>query len=224
MNHLFPTAEGGTPIAESEGNNFPLPAGPNQDNRMNTKFLKAIAGIGLFAVATLATLKATPVLITTLDISQFPSYGDGNVQTGINNAIAAWNVTHDPDLPTVGVGSTPNLKVGDDAAPLGGLSITLDLGAYNYVFFHWGGPNADATYKNPQLYYIGGDSGPVTFTAPWNTAPDPNKQYGLSFYSFYSPTDRKTVPDNGATLFLVAIGFMCIAATGRLFRPALVKI
>lgn len=156
--------------------------------------------------------QATPVSITTLDITQFPSYGDENVANGITNAINTWNLTHDP-LPTTGINSTPDFKqtISENV-----LSLNLSLGGYNYLFLHWGGPNDDANYKDPELYYIGNDSGLATFNAPFNTAKD--KQYGLSFYSLYSPkesTPTNSVPDASATVALLGVGLVSIAALNR---------
>lgn len=176
--------------------------------------LLSLTGLALLSAGIVTDAKAVPTLITTLDLAAFPPYGDGTVQTEINDAITAWNAAYDPDLPTTGIGATPNFKATNADFGSNLLSINLTLGDYNYVFLHWGGPDVDASYANPQLYYIGADSGVTTFSAPWNTAPDPDKQYGLSFYSFYSPRGTG-VPDGGATLALLGAGMLGVVALRR---------
>lgn len=219
---------------------------------MTTKrnVLKGMVVLGSLVGA--LTAQATPTLITTLDLSQFPSFGDSQVQSGIQNAITAWNAANDPDLPTTGIGSTPDVKLnqGDVVSgfpTFGGdtLAIELPAGTYNYVFLHWGGPNVDAFYKNPELYYIGGETGTVNFTAPIYTeqipaeyftsgpkagqlkkaASEVNHQYGLSFYSFYSEIPvvppppgnppPTSLPDSGASLALLSVGVLGLAGLQR---------
>jgi len=197
---------------------------------MKTTFLKLSSAAALMLASMLGNLSATPVLITTLDLNDFPSYGDGNVQIEINQAIAEWNTLYNPDLPTAGVGATPNFKLNTGGNQL---SIDLTLGSYNYLFMHWGGPNEDLTYFNPQLYYIGGDSGLTTFNAPVNHIPGhwetkkvkgvdtqvwveaQDKVYGLSFYSFYSPKEPPSVPDNGVSVILLGLGLVSLALFRR---------
>jgi hypothetical protein len=173
------------------------------------KTLVKLLGLAALCVLPLTvSLKANPVLITTLNIGAFPPYGDSTVQTGITNAITSWNVTHDPDLPLTGIGPTPNVKV--DSFPNGTISITLSgLGAYNYIFMHWGGPNADSSYNNPQLYYLGGTTN-WTFNAPTNNG----QTYGLSFYSLYSPTTTN-VPDGSTTALMLGLGLLGLGALAR---------
>jgi hypothetical protein len=160
--------------------------------------------------------QATVIKLPTLDINNFPSYGDENVGIEVNKAILTYNAVFNTDLPTSGVGSTPDFKADNSVFGSNLLSIDLTLGNYNYIFLHWGGPDIDASYKNPELYYIGSDTGTYTFVAPWNTAPDPDTQYGLSFYSFYSeipPTSN--VPDGGATVSLLGLGVIGMTFIGR---------
>jgi hypothetical protein len=159
-------------------------------------------------------VKADPVLITTLNLGSFPPYGDGTVQSGITAAITAWNVANNPDLPLTGIGATPNVKKTNSDFGENVVSISLTgLGAYNYIFMHWGGPNTDSTYKNPQLYYLNGVN-TWTFTAPLNGT----QVYGLSFYSLYSPTT--SVPDGGATAALLGVGLLALAGLARRQRKA----
>jgi hypothetical protein len=189
---------------------------------------------------------AVPILITGLDITQFPSFADDNVQTGVNAGIAAWNAANDPDLPTAGIGATPDVKLNSGDAVSGfpsfganTLSITLPMGDYNYVFLHWGGPNDDVNYKNPQLYYVGDETGSYSFNAPIHTIPAQyftsgpkagqlksaaeEKQYGLSFYSYYSeipnlPPPTTSVPDAGSNLGLLGLGMLGVVGLRRFGR------
>lgn len=213
---------------------------------MNT-FLQRVAVVGI-ASACICIANAVPTRITTLDLGKFPSFGDANVQSGIKSALDAWNLTHDPDLPTYDIGAQPNVKQnqGDTATgfPSFGedrLSLMLPMGDYNYVFLHWGGPNEDEIYKNPELYYVGGESGGLIFTAPVRHVPATyytsgprkgqvktpahDKQYGLSFYSFYSavptvPEPSLAVPDDGSNAVLLGVGFIGLAGASRwLKRP-----
>jgi len=205
----------------------------------------------LSLLGTLA-VNATPVSIDTLNLAQFPSFGDGNVQSGIQSAITAWNATHDPDLPSTGIGATSDIKLnqaevvaGFPTFGTGTLQISLPMGEYNYLFLHWGGPNVDVFYQNPQLYYIGGEAGSLTFTAPVYSEQIPvvyftsgsragqikkaagvvNHQYGLSFYSFYSeipvitptPVDppSTSLPDSGTSVVLLGAGLAGIVGLRR---------
>lgn len=213
---------------------------------MNVRLNTFAAGIAL--AATLVSSQAAPTRITTLDLSKFPSFGDGNVQTGITDAITSWNASHNPDLPTYGIGATPDVKLnqGDSVSGFPSfaantLSITLPMGDYNYVFLHWGGPDADADYLNPELYYVGDETSSVTFNAPVHhvpavyftsgpkngqiKTPAQDKQYGLSFYSFYSfqpvvpvpPSSPGTsVPDTASNALLLGIGFAGLVGGRRL--------
>ena len=127
----------------------------------------------------------------------------------------------------------------------GTLQISLPMGEYNYLFLHWGGPNVDVFYQNPQLYYIGGEAGSLTFTAPVYSEQIPvvyftsgsragqikkaagvvNHQYGLSFYSFYSeisvitptPGDppSTSLPDSGTSVVLLGAGLAGIVGLRR---------
>lgn len=197
----------------------------------------------MIASACVCTANATPTLITTLDLGNFPSFGDRNVQSGIQSALASWNLSQDPDLPTYGIGATPDIKVEQEDHVRGfpsfdddTLSLTLPMGDYNYVFLHWGGPDADESYKNPELYYVGGESGGIVFTAPVRQipavyytsgpkkgqvkTPAQEKQYGLSFYSYYSaapplPEPSLAVPDEGSNAVLLGVGFLGLAGASR---------
>jgi hypothetical protein len=121
------------------------------------------------------------------------------------------------------------------------LSLSLPMGDYNYLFLHWGGPNEDDLYKNPELYYIGGDSGGLVFSAPVRhvpavyytsgpkkgqiKTPAQDKQYGLSFYSYYSavptvPEPSLAVPDEGSNVVLLGVGFLGLAGASRWLRRA----
>lgn len=167
--------------------------------------------------------KAIPTQITELNIGAFPSFGDGNVGTQVGLAITAYNLANpSATLPTSGIGSTPNIKVNTgDVAPspypsfgANTLSISIPAGSYNYIFLHWGGPNEDASYFNPQLFYIGGETGNLTFNAPVNTAANGGTgRYGLSFYSLYSPTT--SVPDGGSTIALLGSALVGVGALRR---------
>lgn len=215
--------------------------------------------LGLALAACISTASAVPTRITTIDLSKFPSFGDGNVQEGISDAIKNWNARYDPDLPSYGIGAKPDIKVAQDdddddddddkekhSDAVKGFpsfdddtrSIKLPMGSYNYVFLHWGGPNVDDTYKNPELYYIGDETDAVEFTAPVNhipavyftsgpkkgeiKTPAKDKQYGLSFYSFYSfippePTPGIGVPDLASNAVLFGIGFAGVLGARRFF-------
>ena len=178
---------------------------------INKLLLAFIVGCALAISA-----QATVIKLPTLDLNNFPSYGDENVGIQVNNAINVYNAVFLASLPDYGVGSTPDFKADNSVFGTNLLSIDLTLGSYNYVFLHWGGPDIDESYKNPELYYIGSDTGTYTFVAPWNTAPDPDKQYGLSFYSFYSevpPTSN--VPDGGSTVALLGLGMIGMTVIGR---------
>lgn len=208
-------------------------------------FFRSLAST-VIASACLCTANAVPTLITTLNLGHFPSFGDGNVQSGIRSALELWNLSNDPDLPTYGIGATPDVKVEQEDRVTGfpsfaenTLSLTLPMGDYNYVFLHWGGPDEDETYKNPELYYVGGESGGLVFTAPVRhipavyytsgskkgqvKTPAKDKSYGLSFYSYYSaiPTVPETslaVPDDGSNAVLMGVGFIGLASVGRWLR------
>lgn len=196
------------------------------------KIARLPALLGIVLASCTLTVSATPILITELDLGAFAPYGDAHVGTEIGEAITAYNLAHTPDLPTTGIGSVPNVKVNTgDSAPspfptfaANTLSITITGGYYNYLFLHWGGPDTDIQYKNPQLYYIGGDLGALTFNAPSNFIPnrDP-KQYGLSFYSLYSPIEQvppPSVPDGGATVALLGMGLTALEGLRRRFKAS----
>lgn len=160
----------------------------------------------LTAVCLPGTTKAAPILITELNLGEFPEYGDAHVQSEINKAIVAYNLKPIADLPTSGIGATPDFKLNVPENPEK-LALTITGGSYNYIFLHWGGENADATYKNPELYYIGSLVGDWTFDAPFHVhGQDPQKQHGLSFYSLYSP--KENVPDGGSTLVLLGASIL----------------
>ena len=177
-------------------------------------------GVVCAALALTMTARATPILITELNLAAFPPYGDGTDQTAINAAIGAYNLDHPmAQLPTTGIGATANIKVNTgDTAPTpypsfsaNTLSITVPAGSYNYIFLHWGGPNDDAAYKNPQLFYVGGDTGSDVFNAPLNGT----QQYGLSFYSLYGPSGPSNVPDGGMTAALLGLAFCAVQVLRR---------
>lgn len=175
------------------------------------KYIKNLLAATILSCTLAVSATATPILIP-LDISKFPSYGDSNVGNQINLTITSYNTLFATALPTYGVGALPDYKADNSTFGTDKLSIDLALGGYNYIFLHWGGPDLDTYYKNPQLYYIGADTGTYKFVAPWNTEPPKDKQYGLSFYSFYSPIN---VPDNGSTVALLGLGLVGMSVVAR---------
>lgn len=179
------------------------------------KYIKTLIAAFILSCTLAVSATATVILLPTLNINNFPSYGDENVGVEVNKAIETYNAVFLASLPDYGVGVTPDFKADNSVFGNNLLSIDLTLGSYNYIFLHWGGPNIDASYKNPQLYYIGDDTGTYTFNAPWNTAPDPDKQYGLSFYSFYSEIPRSNVPDGGSTVALLGLSLIGMVAVSR---------
>jgi VPDSG-CTERM motif len=117
--------------------------------------------------------------------------------------ITAYNAANNTNLPAPGpIDLTPQL-VGGATSPGSGhanlpsptpLSITIDFGLERetYALFTWDGPNGGTL-----IYYVGDETGPVTFESP--TFPT-GRQYGLSHYMFTGPS---TVPDGGMTLVLL---------------------
>lgn len=154
---------------------------------------------------------AVPISIP-LDQNDFPPFGDPQVVAPLNAAIAAYNLANGTSLPE-SIDATPDIKVNtNDAAPVGypqfpddTLSITLPVGDYNYVFFHWGGPGGGTA----ELYYLGdlADGTTETFNAP--------SQNGLSFYSFYDPNGNTPVPDSGSAIALFGAGMMATVLLAR---------
>lgn len=208
-------------------------------------FFRAFTSV-VIASACICTANAVPTRITSLDIGNFPSFGDGNVRSGIRSAIETWNLSNDPDLPTYGIGAIPDVKVDQEEHVTGfpsfdenTLSLTLPMGDYNYLFLHWGGPDEDVAYRNPELYYVGGESGGLMFVAPVRhipavyytsgpkkgevKTPAQDKQYGLSFYSYYSavprvPETSLAVPEDGSNAILLGVGFLGLAGASRWLR------
>ncbi len=107
--------------------------------------------------------------------------------------IPTYNAANNPDIPTATLGdSTGNTSGG------GGTSITLDVTGWTYLLLKWDGEF--------QYIYLHGESGLMTFNSTvFNTAGQPQ---GLSGYVFFGPT----VPDGGATIFLLGAALIGLSA------------
>jgi hypothetical protein len=155
---------------------------------------------------------ATPIAIP-LDQDDFPPFGETQVDEPLNQAIEDYNTANGTSYPT-SIDETPDIKVATgDAAPSGypdfgpdTLSITLPVGDYNYLFFHWGGGAGGGT---AELWYLGEcpDDATAEFTAPTGN--------GLSFYSFYDPNGTTPVPDGGSMIALIGLGLIATAFAVR---------
>jgi len=162
------------------------------------------------------TASATPLLIN-------PDFGtviipanETDELAALVAAITAWNATHNPDVPDAGaIDTTPQLVAGavDSGTghantPGGSTSITLDFSVEQetYVGLTWDGPNGGTLF-----YYVGDETGEVTFTSPFfpvydkDGNPKTPKQYNLSHYMFTGPL---SVPDGGTTASLLGLSML----------------
>jgi hypothetical protein len=179
------------------------------------KTVLAVAAVGLMAVRA----NALPILINGPYGQWVNPANEATEYAYFLSAIAAYNAANNPDLPAPGaIDTTPQLIGGATGSGFGNanmpaptpISITIDFGveAETYVGLTWDGPNGGTL-----VYYVGGESGPITFSSPFFPAKNGEKQYGLSHYMFTGPGTK--VPDGGLTVGLLG---MALGAMGLLMR------
>ena len=171
---------------------------------MKKNTFKAILSLSCFAALLLWCGSATAVPID-LGFWDNPPGGDdaANELAFLNETVLpAYNAANDPDLATATFGTENN------NTPSGPLSITLTLGAYDYLKLKW-----DNKF---QYYCIAGMTGDYTFDS---TVFNENGQpQALSHYTYFSPNDGDQppgVPEGGWTVSLLGLG---LAGLGMLRR------
>ncbi len=129
------------------------------------------------------------------DLSPIPGESATAELYVLNDAIDAYNASHNPDLPEATYG-TDNIDYG------GVTSVTLDVSGWTYIKLKW-----DGMY---QFYYIAGED-EVTFDS---TVFNQNDQpQALSHYTLFGPT---SVPDGDpSTLVLLGVAVMGITTVFR---------
>jgi hypothetical protein len=133
-----------------------------------------------------------------------PAPGDGGSALdqleALNTVIIpAYNGSHDPDL-LAGTYGTDNI----DAT---GLTITLNLGEYDYLKLKWG--------RRWQYYYVGATVGDVQFNSTtFNTNQQPQN---LSHYTWFSPR-QYDVPDGGSVAMLLGMALIGLAGVRRMIK------
>lgn len=118
----------------------------------------------------------------------------------LNALIGNWNGVNDPDLPT----ALAPVALNDGS--LGGVSSYTAPSGYDYVVFHFGAGQAG---QNGwwQAWYLGGAGG--TFTLP---SVGGKSVGGFSSARFFN---SQRVPDGGATLSLLGVALLGLAALRR---------
>jgi hypothetical protein len=147
------------------------------------------------------SVSATPIDLG-ITIGEPASVEDELVR--LQGQIALYNAANDPDLPAaVLAGNSGELFPPSEELT----SISLDVTGWQYLKLKWDGKD--------QFYYIGDDSGNLTFNS--TVFNDNSQPKALSHYVFYNPTDDDDphVPDAGSTLAL--LGFV-LAGFGVLRR------
>ena len=118
-----------------------------------------------------------------------------------STVLPAYNAAYDPDL-------EPATYATDDIEGPGGTSFTLALGGYQYLKIKWA--------NQWQYYYVGGDSGLVTFVNG-SALNRTGKPQAISHYTFFGPF---RVPDRGATLALLCAGLFALGLGRRACQPS----
>jgi hypothetical protein len=162
----------------------------------------------IVAAAVLTSALAAQAVIIDLGITAGSPASQAHTLSRLNGQINIYNAAFNPDLPAALLaGST------DTVTPGGGTSIALDITGWSYLSLKWG--------NDEQHYYIGDDSGVVTFNStvfnligpPHNRRPGPF--LGLSGYSFFNPGTTTKVPDAGTSVLLLGAGLLGIGALRR---------
>ena len=169
-------------------------------NPFSLVLLSLAAGTSALAIPINITMSGSPPFTGSTQITaNFTSpsdQGDGTVFDWLKADVSAYDSTYSASYPTptAGINSAPLFK--DGSIPANTESIAIALGAYDYIYLHWGGKGSGSV----QAYYIGGETGTFTFDAPPGGHPDVG---GLSSYSFYGPDITQPVPDYGSTALML---------------------
>lgn len=157
----------------------------------------------LIAAAVLTSALAAQAVIIDLGITAGSPASQTHTLTRLNGQIDIYNAANNPDLPeALAAGST------DTVTPGGGTSIDLDITGWSYLSLKWG--------NDEQHYYIGDDSGVVTFNSTVFNENSPRRPaLGLSGYSLFNPGTTTTVPDAGTSVMLLGAGLLGIGALRR---------
>lgn len=151
-----------------------------------------------------SALEATPYTLASVPKSTLGGLGDADVGNWLLGLVNAYNGTHDPDLPTVAIDSTPDVSVNFSNGPK---SFALNVSDYDYLVIHWGGQRGGVV----QAFYLGGepDGAVQTFNSPAN---------GISFYRYYGPDKPHNVPDSGTAFALLGAAMVGIGSVVRTTR------
>lgn len=193
------------------------------DTTTNSRIMRL--GLGLLAAVALggASAQATITLVAEAPPTTKPDdNGKGTIETWVAAAVDAYSAAlpspgnevfrvntngESPDSPPPAYSAFPTF-------PNDTTSIEIPLGVFNYVVFHWGGPQKNGEVITHQVYYIGGESsGSATFDAPYSTG-SKSKQYGLSYYSVFGELPVTPVPEP-ATYLAGALALAALVVGGR---------
>jgi hypothetical protein len=157
----------------------------------------------IVAAAILSSALAAQAVIIDLGITAGSPASQAHTLSRLNGQINIYNAAFNPDLPAALLaGST------DTVTPGGGTSIALDITGWSYLSLKWG--------NSEQHYYIGDDSGVVTFNSTvFNENSRRRPALGLSGYSFFNPGTTTKVPDAGTSVLLLGAGLLGIGALRR---------
>jgi hypothetical protein len=156
----------------------------------------------------------------TIDLSGYgaaPSNsGDGTIATWVTLLVNNYNAANNPDLPAPTLAFKVDPANGQNPPSgfpgVGGTSITIATGGYDYLALHWGNGQSAVPYE---LFYIGTAAdiaaGSVTIS---------NNQNGLSWYSLWDPTPTtpSAVPEPSTIVAGALLLFPLAIATFRSFR------
>lgn len=177
---------------------------------VSRKFLPALV------VAFVVPCLSLHALIIDLGITTGSPSSPTDELSRLNTQIDAYNLAH-PSSPLVDAITHQGQVKPPTTSPT---SITIDLSgvSYNYIVLKWG--NSD------QFYYIGGETGPLTFNSTVFTTTGGKKKKkvpnGLSHYALFDGQSR-SVPDAGSSMALLGLSLGGLSVLSRRVKAAVTR-
>jgi hypothetical protein len=145
---------------------------------------------------------------STIDLGQYLNSGSSWSAdlTGLNLQINSYNQANTPSLPT------GTFTGGSGSERAKNTAVVLDVTGWTYVCLNWG--------SIEECYYVGGDSGTVSFYEPNNYINNSGSQDCCSapatfVYNYYIAGHNTSVPDQASTFTLLGLALSGVGLMAR---------